>query len=69
MCNKISESSQKLRPSIRLLEVNQELKISYDPGKINLSTIRVTASSVGIDLGRKYKVSKQDDVVTIQRIS
>ena len=67
MCKKNNERVLKFRTAIRSLEVGESHSIEYDPKRINLSTLRVTASSLGTDLDRKYSVSKQDKKVIITR--
>ncbi len=69
MCKKKFNSKMKFRSAVRTLEVGQEICLKYNPEQMNISTMRVSASSLGTDLGRKYKVSKQDDKVIVSRIS
>lgn len=68
MCKKNSERGQKIRTAIRNLEIGEEICLDYNPRQMNISTLRVTASTLGVDLGHKYKVSKKEDNVTITRI-
>lgn len=69
MCKKFSgEQKEKLRSALRAMEPGEEKTMKYDPKETNLSTLRVTAYSLGVDMGRKYSVSKKDKVVIIQRI-
>lgn len=68
MCKKIwNESKKGLRTAIRLLEVGEELIIKNKPIKRPLSSIRVTASNVSADLGRKYSVTTNEGIVIVKR--
>lgn len=70
MCKKFWDNSKNpLRSSIRTLEIGDELIIKNKPIKMQLSAIRVTASTVSTDMGRKYSVNKSGDIVSVKRIS
>lgn len=69
MCEKILKKDDKLRTKLRNMSVGEQVIIKYDPKNRTLSSIRVSASTVGIDMGRKYRVSKHDKEVVIERIN
>lgn len=68
MCEKIKQRRFKLRTALRSMERGEQIRLEYSPKQMSLSTIRVTASAVGIDFGSKYKVSKQGKEILIERI-
>lgn len=66
MCEKIKKGE--LRTTLRNMQIGEQISFVYSPSEMSLSSIRVTASTTGIDFGRRYKVSKKDDKVLIDRI-
>lgn len=57
-----------LRANIRNLAKGEQISMPYNPDKMTLSSIRVTASNLGVDTGNKYSVNKQDKLVIISRL-
>lgn len=54
---------------MRTMNVGDEIVIPFEPEKMSLSSIRSTASSLGIDMGRKYAVKREDGIIRISRKS
>ncbi|MCM1490725.1 MAG: hypothetical protein NC095_07860 [Muribaculum sp.] len=70
MCKKNwNKDKSPLRTAICNMEIGQMLVINNNPIIMPLSSIRVTASTVSTDLGRKYSVAKEGDLVKVTRNS
>lgn len=59
---------ENLRANIKNLGKGEQISIPYNPDKMTLSSIRVTASNLGVDTGNKYSVNKQDKMIVISRL-